>query len=217
MDSSDKPAKYYENVRREMLKYIPRSVKTVMEFGCGSGNFSELIKNEYRAECWGVEIHDYSAEIASEKLCKVINTDAHQALSEIPDNYFDCIIFNDVLEHLQDPCSLLLNVKAKLNERGVVVASIPNVRFWSNLKALVIHGTWDYRDTGILDKTHLRFFTYNSLTKIFRQLRYDIVIMEGLGPTHSTTFKILNALLLNKLKDARYRKFACVIKPNHYT
>jgi len=214
MDSSDKPAEYYENTRSEMLKYIPRSVKTVLEFGCGSGYFSELIKNKYHAECWGFEIHSYSAKIASEKLCRVINADAHQALSEIPDNYFDCIIFNDVLEHLQDPYSLLLNVKAKLSECGVVVASIPNVRFWSNLKALVIYGTWDYKDTGILDKTHLRFFTHKSLIRIFKQLDYSILAIEGLGPTHSATFKFLNALVLNKFKDAGYRKFACVVKPN---
>lgn len=213
IELSDKPAGYYENVRREMLKYIPRGTKTTLEFGCGNGNFSELIKNEYNAECWGVEAHTHSSKTASEKLYNVIDGDAHRALNEIPENYFDCIIFNDVLEHLPDPYSLLRDVKSKLNKHGIIVASVPNVRFWSNLKALVIHGTWDYKDTGILDKTHLRFFTYNSLIKIFRQLGYNIIVIEGLHPTHSTAFKILNTLLFNKLKDARYRQFACVIKP----
>jgi 2-polyprenyl-3-methyl-5-hydroxy-6-metoxy-1,4-benzoquinol methylase len=209
----NKPVEYYENPRKEMLKYIPQGTKTTLEFGCGNGNFSELIKNEYHAECWGVEMHPHYAKKASEKLDNVINAEAHQVLNQIPENYFDCIIFNDVLEHLKDPYSLLREVKSKLNKYGVVVASIPNVRFWSNLKALVIDGMWDYKDTGILDKTHLRFFTYNSLIKIFRQLDYNIVAIEGLHPTHSTTFKILNTLLFNKLKDARYRQFACVIKP----
>ena len=213
----DKPAEYYENPRREMLNYIPQGTKTTLEFGCGSGNFSKLIKTEHRAECWGVEVHPHYAGMASEKLDKVINAEAHQALNQIPENYFDCIIFNDVLEHLQDPYSLLRNVKTKLRQHGVVVASVPNVRFWSNLKALAINGTWDYSETGRLDKTHLRFFTYNSLTKMFRQLDYDIVTVEGIGHTHSTTFKILNFLLLNKLEDAGYRQFACVIKPKYHT
>ncbi len=212
----DKPAEYYENPRKEMLKYIPQGAKTTLEFGCGSGNFSRLIKTERHAECWGVELHPHYAGRASEKLDKVINAEAHQALNQIPENYFDCIIFNDVLEHLQDPYSLLRNVKSKLSKYGVVVASVPNVRFWSNLKALVVNGTWDYRETGVLDKTHLRFFTYNSLTRLLKQLDYDIVTVEGIGPTHSTTFKILKVLLPNKLKDAEYRQFACVIKPKSH-
>jgi len=216
-ESAHKPETYYENARKDMLKYIPQGTKRTLEFGCGGGKFSELVKIQFDAECWGVEVHPYYAALASERLHKVINANAHQSLNHLPENYFDCIIFNDVLEHLQDPYSLLHSVKSKLNEHGVVVASIPNVRFWSNLKALAVDGTWDYRDTGILDITHLRFFTYNSLRKLFRQLNYDIVTCEGIGPTYSRTFRILNMLFLNKLKDARYRHFACVFKPESRT
>jgi len=209
----DKICDYYNNSRDEMLKYIPHDVKTTLEFGCGCGNFSQLIKNKFNVECWGVEIDRQAAEKASEKLYKIINADAHQALNQIPENYFDCIIFNDVLEHLQDPYSLLRDIKSKLKSSGVIVASIPNVRFWSIIFKLTVHGQWDYRDSGILDKTHLRFFTYKSLVKMFNELNYDLLAIEGLHPTKSFAFKIINALCFNRLKDAEFHQFACVARP----
>jgi len=209
----DKSAEYYENPRVEMLKYIPKDVKISLEFGCGCGYFSDSIKNAYNAECWGVEIEAQSAKRAADKLHRVINADAYRSLAEIPENYFDCIIFNDVLEHLVDPYSLLQVIKSKLNKQGVVVASIPNVRFWNNLRAMAIHGEWDYKEAGILDKTHVRFFTYKSIIKMFNELDYDILTIEGLNPTHNRKFKIINALFFNKLNDARYHQFACVARP----
>lgn len=204
---------YYQNDRRNMLKYIRAGVKTTLEFGCGCGNFSRLIKDKYNAECWGVEIDAKAAQKASAILDKVINVDAHQAIDLLPDNYFDCIIFNDVLEHFADPYSLLTKIKSKLKDNAEVVASIPNVRFWRILKALVLQGRWDYTDSGILDRTHLRFFTYNSLVKMFDELDYELLTIEGIKPTASKSFKIVNAIFFNKLKDAKFRQFACVAKP----
>lgn len=211
--SYTKPNNYYENCRDEMIRYVPKNAKKTLEFGCGHGAFSELLKNTLDAECWGVEIDDRSAQIASEKLYRIIKSDATESLTILPERHFDCIIFNDVIEHLNDPFYLLENIKNKLAQGGVVVASIPNVRFWKNLRDLVWRGDWDYREAGILDITHLRFFTYKSLLKIFHKLRYEVLCIEGLHPTHSTKFKILNFLLCNKLWDAKYRQFACVIKP----
>ena len=204
---------YYESNRAEMLKYIPKTVRKTLEFGCGRGTFSELVKNQLHAECWGVEIDDRAAQIASGKLHRVITGDATETLAMLPDSYFDCVILNDILEHLRDPFYLLENVKSKLTSQGVIVASIPNVRFWNNLRDLVWRGEWDYKEAGILDSTHLRFFTYNSLLKMFRKLGYELLNIEGLRPTHSTKFRVLNFLLWNKLWDVQYHQFACVIKP----
>lgn len=162
-----KPNNYYQSSRAEMISYIPKSVTRTLEFGCGCGFFSEIVTKEFNAECWGVEINDRAAQIASEKLYKVIRSDANDSLAILPDNYFDCIILNDVLEHLADPFYLLENMKTKLNSNGVAVLSIPNVRFWNHLGAFLWRGEWDYKDAGILDNTHLRFFTYKSLLKIF--------------------------------------------------
>jgi 2-polyprenyl-3-methyl-5-hydroxy-6-metoxy-1,4-benzoquinol methylase len=118
-----------------------------------------------------------------------------------------------VLEHLVDPYTLLVSVKQKLTDDAVVIASIPNIRYYRALYALVVRGDWKYRDSGVLDKTHLRFFTKKSIARTFDQLGFDIVTLEGMHPTSSRTFRILNAFLLNCLSDVRYKHFAVVAKP----
>ena len=160
---------YYQNPREEMFRFIPKNVQRTLEIGCGTGLFSELVKKELHAECWGVEIEEKCAKIAAEKLYRIIQSNVSDSLAILPDKYFDCIIMNDVIEHLYDPFSLLEIIKSKINSKGVVVLSIPNVRFWNNLRAFVWRGEWDYKDAGILDNTHLRFFTYKSLLKMFKK------------------------------------------------
>jgi 2-polyprenyl-3-methyl-5-hydroxy-6-metoxy-1,4-benzoquinol methylase len=209
-----KPNGYYENTREDMLKYIPTGTKTSLEFGCGSGGFSALVKDKFDADTWAVEINEEAAHEAEKKIDKVINSDASKSLNDIPNNYFDCIILFDILEHLLDPSALLCALKNKLSNKGVIIASIPNIRYYRTFVDLVIHGNWDYKEHGILDNTHLRFFTYKSIVKLLNQLEFEIVVLEGIHPTSSRTFKILNALLLNTIFDIRYKHFAMVVKPS---
>jgi 2-polyprenyl-3-methyl-5-hydroxy-6-metoxy-1,4-benzoquinol methylase len=215
-ERADRSARYYQQSRRDMLKYVPETAKRSLELGCAEGNFSELVRKSLGAECWGVEMDRQAAEVAATKLDKVITGDVSDSLSDVPDNYFDCIICNDILEHLADPYVLLIQLKEKLTAEGVVVASFPNVRYCRNLFELVVRGNWDYKEHGILDKTHLRFFTYNSLVKMFPQLGYELLTIEGLGPKRNVktvAVQILSILLLNIFKDIRYHHFACVAKP----
>ena len=212
-DLDKKSTGYFESQREDMLQYIPHNTKTSLEFGCGTGGFSALVKTTFEAEAWAVEINEEIAQEAAKKLDRVIIGDAMESLNEITDHYFDCIILFDILEHLYDPTSLLGALKTKLSHEGVIVASIPNIRYYSTLKQLVIHGNWDYTDQGILDRTHLRFFTRKSMVKMFNSLDYRILQMDGIHPTPSRTFKILNTLLLNSISDVRYKHFAIVVKP----
>jgi len=177
---SKKPNNYYEDTREEMLKYAPKNAKTTLEFGCGFGGFSALLKDRYNVETWAVEINKKAAKEAAKKLDKVIHADANQSLVNIPDRYFDCIFFNDVLEHLVDPYSLLLSVKNKLKRNGVIIASIPNIRYCRNYFNFAIRGRWDYQDGGTLDKTHLRFFTSKSILSMFESLGYQVLVIEGI-------------------------------------
>ena len=209
---SNKPAGYYDNDRVDMLKYVPAGTKTSLEFGCGFGGFSALVKEKYGTQTWAVELNAEVAREAAKKLDRVINRDATDSLDVIPDNYFDCIILFDVLEHLPDPFSLLCALKTKLTAKGVVIASIPNIRYYRTFVDFVIHGNWDYKEHGILDKTHLRFFTKKSIVKMFSILDFQIQLLEGIHPTSSRTFKIFNAILLNRLADIRYKHFAVVVR-----
>lgn len=215
-DTSGQPAMYYQQTREEMLKYIPQNVRKTLDLGCAQGDFSELIKRKFDAECWGVEMDPAVARIAEAKLDRVITADVNLCLDDVPDNYFDCIICNDILEHLADPYTLLLNLKQKLTGEGVLVASFPNIRYCRILFDLVIHGNWDYKDSGILDRTHLRFFTYKSLVKMFPSLGYELLTIEGKEPEPSIMsrlVKLLNLLFLNKFKDTICHHFACVARP----
>ncbi|HEX42366.1 MAG TPA: class I SAM-dependent methyltransferase [Phycisphaerales bacterium] len=208
--SNDKNADYYGGVRHDMLKYIPPAARTCLELGCGAGRFSELVKATFGAETWAVEISEQAAAQAATRLDKVLHGDATQAMDRLPDRYFDCVIAFDILEHLLGPAALLDAVKAKLRPGGVVVASIPNVRYYRVLADLVVHGDWEYKEHGILDNTHLRFFTRKSIVRMFDSLGYRIQQIEGIHPTSSRTFRMLNACLLTFLADARYKHFAVV-------
>lgn len=196
-----------------MLKYVPPTAKRTLEFGCGFGGFSALVKTRLGAESWAVEVDPRAAQEASQALDRVICADAHASIALVPDSYFDCIIFFDILEHLVDPYSLLLAVKPKLTASGVVVASIPNIRYYDTFVRFVVHGDWQYEDQGILDSTHLRFFTRKSIIDTFERLEYRILTMEGIHPTRSRTYKLLNRLLVNTIRDVKYMHFAVVAAP----
>jgi len=115
---SKKPNGYYESIREDMLKYIPAGTKTSLEFGCGCGGFSALVKDKFNAETWAVEINEEAAREAKKKLDKVINSDADESLENIPERYFDCIILFDILEHLLNPSALLSALKNKFLENA---------------------------------------------------------------------------------------------------
>lgn len=208
-----KPSGYYDSQREDMLKYIPEDIKTSLEIGCGSGGFLSLVKQRFNAETWAIEIDEEIAEQAAKRIDKVIIGDAIVSLGEIPDKFFDCIILFDILEHLPDPESLLYALKTKLSGDGVIVASIPNIRYYRTFVQLIVHGNWDYTDQGILDRTHLRFYTHKSIIKMFNELEFEILRMEGIHPTSSRTYKIFNAILLNSFADVRYKHFVIVARP----
>jgi SAM-dependent methyltransferase len=165
------------------------------------------------AEVWGIEIDKQAGSIAQTRIDKVLIGDLSVIIEELPDGYFDCIVFNDVLEHLVDPFNILLNIKKKLSSDGLIVSSIPNVRYFYNLRDLLIKKQWRYEDAGILDKTHLRFFTFRSMLDMYKSLGYDVKIIEGINPITLWKFNLLNCFSFGYLADTRYSQFACVAKP----
>ena len=214
MNLSSKSKSYYQNPRQDMLDFIPSGVKKTLEFGCGEGNFSALLKERFNAETWAVEINERSALKASERLHKVIVEDAHRSIDKLPENYFDCIVCFDILEHLEDPYTLLDSLKSKLAEGGVIVTSIPNIRYFTVFRNFVLHGNWDYKDQGIMDRTHLRFFTYKSIIKMFNNLNFNIQLTKGIHPTSSLTCKVLNVLTFGIFSDVKYKHFVSVVSVN---
>ena len=172
---------YFNSPRPEMLNYIPKTTRKVLDVGCANGMFASLVKQEFDAIVWGIELNPDAAHIASKNLDRVIVKDIFDAFSDLPEKYFDCVVFNDVLEHLVDPYSVLEEIKKFLSPEGVIVASIPNIRHAPVLFDLVVKGNWDYAEYGVLDKTHLRFFTKASIKKMFSNSGYELIQMNGIN------------------------------------
>ena len=208
-----KVIEYFQHVRKEMLCYIPAGSSHIVDIGCGAGSFGELLKHDEDVEVWGVEYNPAAAEEARTVLDRVLTGSAESALSELPQQYFDCVVFNDVLEHLVDPYTVLDRAKSLLTPAGVVVASIPNARHWPVFVDYVFKGNWEYRNQGVLDKTHLRFFTKNSILKTFDRCGYEVLNIEGINPYYSRWQKLACLATANRLEDTKYLQFAVVAHP----
>jgi 2-polyprenyl-3-methyl-5-hydroxy-6-metoxy-1,4-benzoquinol methylase len=207
-----KSEEYYGN-RDEMIKYIPANAGTVLDVGCGGGHFGRNLQRLRNLEVWGLELNKDAAEKAKTKLYKVIIGDIEGDDFSLPENYFDCIVFNDVLEHLLLPWRVLTKIKSYLKSDGWIVASIPNIRYFECIKSLLLHKEWEYADYGVMDRTHLRFFTINSIKKMFEDSGYSIITLEGIHYSKfSWKFNLLNRVLQNRLDDMRYERFVCVAK-----
>ncbi|MCU1288024.1 MAG: methyltransferase [Acidobacteria bacterium] len=203
---------YYDGDRRELLRFIPMGAKTILDIGCGSGNFGQMVKRERDCIFWGVEPNREAAERAKEKLDKVINDAFSDKLAEIKDGFFDVICFNDVLEHLVNPEDVLSQCRGKLTGNGIIVASIPNVLYYPVMESLLIRKDWQYQDAGVLDKTHLRFFTKKSIVRMFEDNGYEVIAITGINNFTGFRYKIINIFSLNLLKDWKYMQFVVQAK-----
>ena len=205
---------YFHNQRAEMLKYIPQNATRILEVGCGEGAFSSLLKRSDR-ELWGIEMNEDAAQKATEVCTFVLVGDFNTIYDQLPKNHFDCVIFNDVLEHIYAPWDTINLVKSLLTQNGVLVSSIPNFRYIDNLITEILFRK-DFRykpEGGILDDTHIRFFTSKSMCRMFVEQGYDVLINEGINPCKSWKEKLFINLTFGFLKDARFKQFATVAKP----
>ena len=159
-----------------LMSLIPEGSR-VLDIGCGTGSITSLIRDVCKADIVGIEPNPERAEAAAKKGLQIVHGiyDEHtpQRLGQ-----FDIVLFADVLEHLVDPAAMLEAVKPALTPHGRVLASIPNVAHWT-VRAKLLSGSFDYRPTGIMDATHLRWFTRSSVRRLFDVAGYDIESYAG--------------------------------------
>ena len=170
---------YYSNTRPEIAVFLPPGVTRMLELGCGEGGFAANVGPD--VECWGIELDPVAAERAKRRYHTVLIGDVMDCLTHIPEGVFDVVICNDVLEHLVQPGEVLQRLQTKLAPNGCVIGSIPNVRFFDNLVNLFIKKEWRYEDEGVLDRTHLRFFTEKSLRRLFEENGYRVDVFQGIN------------------------------------
>jgi 2-polyprenyl-3-methyl-5-hydroxy-6-metoxy-1,4-benzoquinol methylase len=223
-DYHAKSADYFEWTREEMLPFVPINCRRVLDVGCGGGGFGELLKRTRKVEVWGIEAVKSAAQKAAGKLDHVIEG-LFSAEIALPPGMFDCVIFNDVLEHMLAPEEALRYARSLLSREGVVVASIPNIRSFPTFWQLLAHARWEYENAGVLDKTHLRFFTKSSLVNMFEREGYSLQTVVGINAyvgTPSTSrrlwraYRVVNALFIGKFDDMRFLQFAVVARPKFH-
>lgn len=154
---------YHGHIRKEISDLLPGRVSRILEIGCGAGETLSFLKsNGYCDWICGVELVPEAAEIARTKLDCVYQGNVETMELPIAPASLDAILCLDVLEHLVSPEKTVARLHTLLAPQGVLIASIPNVRHHSALLPLLACGAWNYTDSGILDRTHLRFFVRNT-------------------------------------------------------
>lgn len=204
---------YYRQTRPEMLRFVPATAKRVLELGCAEGAFAATVRQRAGAEVWGIEINPQAAERARAVIDRVLVGDADGRVADLPDTYFDAIVCNDVLEHLVNPCATLRRLRCKLKPGGVVVASIPNIRFLPALTKVVFRKDFPQDDEGIFDRTHLRFFTRRSIVRLFETAGFTMQRIKGINPYYGPFGLLLTLLSLGYFADGFYLQYACVASP----
>lgn len=166
--------RYYTGDRPDIRALVPATARRVLDVGCGAGSLGAVLKQQTGAEVVGIEVFEEAAEIAQTRLDDVLRLDL-QSLTELPypDGYFDAMTFGDVLEHMHDPHGLLRTLRRYLADDGTIVCSIPNVKHWSVVFNLLVYDRWEYADKGLLDRTHVHFFTLEEIGLMLEQTGFE--------------------------------------------
>jgi SAM-dependent methyltransferase len=205
---AEKETEYFDRVRSEILPLLPAGrVDRVLEVGCGAGDTLAYLQANDRCR-WtcGVELFPDAAEIARGRLDEVYEGNIEQLELRIAPASLDVVLCLDVLEHLIDPWTTVARLATLLKPGGVLIASIPNVRHFRIVLPLLFRGRWDYASFGLMDRTHLRFFTEHTATALLRQagLRVDAVRKSGLQSWSKRAAVLLSAGLLEPLLVFQY-------------
>jgi SAM-dependent methyltransferase len=143
--------------------------KRVLDVGCSTGYLANALGEQGNVVS-GIEYHQASADKARPFLAELVvgDLEAPDIYDSFSDASFDVVVFGDVLEHLRDPLPVLRGARRLLAPGGSVVISVPNVAH-GDVRLSLLAGRFDYRDTGLLDETHVRFFTRDNLDRFLRQ------------------------------------------------
>ncbi len=222
MDQPTQQDCYADIAREEVLPFVPRNVESVLEVGCGRGGFGRALRGMLApgARLVAVEAVASSAAAARDIGCfdEVVTGYFPEALTASEER-FDLVCFNDVLEHMVDPQAALEATLGVLTPSGRVLATVPNVQYAAVVFDL-IRGRWTYTEAGVLDRTHLRFFTRSSLADLFHDAGYTVESTHGVNPIGDiwrtdpvAPRRWLKSIVHPALGNARFTQFVVLARP----
>jgi len=168
-------SEYFKIQNQEIVKQIQLNPGSILDVGCATGALGvHIIENNKPTSYDGIEVVPAIAEEAKKRLTNVYVGQAEKVLSELPSEHYDYVIMADSLEHTVDPWSVLKEVHRVLKKDGRLLVSLPNVRNLEVITDLLVKGNWRYRDFGIMDQGHLRFFTRKSIVEMLSQQGFSV-------------------------------------------
>jgi 2-polyprenyl-3-methyl-5-hydroxy-6-metoxy-1,4-benzoquinol methylase len=196
----DKPAGYFGSSRPDIVHLLQTGPQSaILELGCGAGGTGRAAMAAGKAGRYvGIELDEGAAAIAAEHLSQVIVGDVGDIDLAPMAGTFDALIISEVLEHLTDPWTTLERLVRCLKPGGAVFASSPNIAHWHVLRDLLV-GRFVYAEVGVMDKTHLRWFTPDSYREMFEGAGVEVLEVRALTPTR------WKARLFDNLTGGRFR------------
>lgn len=184
---SQNPVNYFSRARKPFIDLLPVNPDArLLEIGCGNGETAAYaIATGKCGWCAGVELCPEPATEASGRMNDVQVGDVEKIALPYPPSYFDVLIMSEVIEHLVDPWALLKKISPLMKNGALVLAGSPNVAHRSVIKMLM-RGRWDYAPMGIMDRTHLRWFTPATYKELFEDCGFEVL---RCGPAASLTGK----------------------------
>jgi len=201
-DYNQKQEAYFSRARLDIIPLFPAHANSVLEIGCGNGATLRYLQGEGRCTTIdGIELTESVALEAKPYLNTMWIGDAEEIITTLEDERYDAILCLDVLEHLVDPWKFVAQLSRVLKTGGVIIASIPNLRTFKVIANLTFFGRFTYADQGIMDRTHLRFFTKKSALHLLetKTLTVDNWNHSPFAPWSKSA--IVNALSVGLVRD----------------
>jgi 2-polyprenyl-3-methyl-5-hydroxy-6-metoxy-1,4-benzoquinol methylase len=195
---SDKPASYFGNARRDIVDaLVTDGASSILELGCGAGGTGAAALAAGKAGTYvGIELNPAAAEQARQRITQVIEGDVEAVDVAALRNRFDALIISEVLEHLTDPWGVVRKLAGCLRPGAQVFASSPNVAHWRVVRSLLL-GSFNYQEAGVMDRTHLRWFTPDTYRDMFEQAGINVAAVKPLSANAPRT-RIINKLTRNR-------------------
>lgn len=190
-------APYYQRLDHRLLRFVQGRPLRILEIGCGAGESLVYLKQQGAQYTVGIELRPEVAAMAAARpeIDEVLIGDIETLELNYPAGTFDLVIASHVLEHLRDPWSVLNRIHPLITPGGQLLGALPNIRYFAVLLPLLLWGKWEYQALGVMDWTHLRFFTASTIQTMLKETKFTVDLIHP--QLASPKSKLANGLTLN--------------------
>jgi 2-polyprenyl-3-methyl-5-hydroxy-6-metoxy-1,4-benzoquinol methylase len=203
---------YDRSPRTEVANILPDGLNRVLEIGGAAGAFAWLLRSEHGAEVWSVEIREHLRPYLEERADRALIGDCLEIMPTLEAGSFDLVTFNDVLEHLVDPRAALNEAHRLTGPNGLIAGSLPNIQYWKGVRSIARDGDFPEEDSGLFDRTHMRWFTRKKIHRVLGECGWKIETMFGINGEYSRMLSLANKATRGRFEDMRHLQFAFLAK-----